>query len=46
MDNSNFRIFSRSVALALQRKDAALAQEKYRQWFWQRHSGGSVLFLF
>eukprot|EP00439_Symbiodinium_sp_Y106_P033984 s1865_g4.t1 len=27
MDNSNFRIFSRSVALALQRKDAALLQE-------------------
>lgn len=42
MDNNNFRIFSRSVALALQRKDAALAQEKYRQWFWQRHSGWLV----
>ncbi|CAJ1355006.1 unnamed protein product [Effrenium voratum] len=42
MDNSNFRIFSRSVALALQRKDAALGQEKYRQWFWQRHTGWLV----
>ena len=42
MDNNNFRVFSRSVALALQRKDAALAQEKYRQWFWQRHSGWLV----
>ncbi|CAK9051719.1 Cyclin-A1-1 (G2/mitotic-specific cyclin-A1-1) (CycA1 [Durusdinium trenchii] len=45
MDNSNFRIFSRSVALALQRKDAAVAQEKYRQWFWQRHSGWLVSHL-
>ncbi|CAE7571315.1 unnamed protein product, partial [Symbiodinium pilosum] len=42
MDNSNFRVFSRSVALALQRKDAALLQEKYRQWFWQRHTGWLV----
>ncbi|CAE7714386.1 unnamed protein product [Symbiodinium sp. CCMP2592] len=45
MDNSNFRIFSRSVALALQRKDAALLQEKYRQWFWQRHTGWLVSHL-
>eukprot|EP00931_Biecheleriopsis_adriatica_P048568 TRINITY_DN28075_c0_g1_i1.p1 TRINITY_DN28075_c0_g1~~TRINITY_DN28075_c0_g1_i1.p1 ORF type:complete len:4655 (+),score=704.17 TRINITY_DN28075_c0_g1_i1:659-13966(+) len=38
-DNTNFRIFSRSIAVALKHKDAAAETEKYRQWFWQRHSG-------
>eukprot|EP00933_Yihiella_yeosuensis_P060769 TRINITY_DN63553_c0_g1_i1.p1 TRINITY_DN63553_c0_g1~~TRINITY_DN63553_c0_g1_i1.p1 ORF type:complete len:1498 (-),score=364.61 TRINITY_DN63553_c0_g1_i1:92-4261(-) len=41
-ENTHFRIFSRSVAIALKRKDAAVAQEKYRQYFWRRHTGWLV----
>jgi len=36
-NNSLFKVFSRSVSLALRRKDAHFAQESYRKWWMERH---------
>jgi hypothetical protein len=41
-NNSLFRVFSRSVSIALRRKDAQAAQEKYRTWFFNRNTSWLV----
>merc|ERR1719277_2695987 len=41
-DNAVFRVFNKNVAISLRRKDAKVAQEKYRRWFLERHTGWLV----